>query len=423
MREKQPSRRLILWIVALVTVVLGVAGSLWRVGASRGWFAAGSRTATGRAGGAAGVSTSDRPAGSSLAGGGTVRERAADIPVGLLMDYYEHAVEHTPPRDPTGCMQRRERNYTAPPNPFTLVRSRLTASPADVAFRQQFDAWETRWRQGTLQATSPGTARATRQRGSSNGPDLAALAILEKLAIESSLNAVTLLDAGRAIDFLAGDEAAAAWYRAGLAKAQVEYQGTSPGDPKARPLLAVLDQTKALWRINDRRTMEKRFALARALNAPLSPESRRAGCLLAQMLFYQGRGSDAADVMLGLWKEHAQAGDLGALERSDFGEMYWETGLFLYVARRWDEAVPQLEGLLKTDDGRKRQACQYILECLVESDRYDEARARVKQYAEQYSLPAAQADQVEQRIEMRQRRKAATRPVTVGAGRSIDRAS
>ena len=37
--------------------------------------------------------------------------KSADIPVGLLCDYYEHGIEHAPPRDPSGVMQKRERFY------------------------------------------------------------------------------------------------------------------------------------------------------------------------------------------------------------------------------------------------------------------------------------------------------------------------
>src|SRR5579864_2209447 len=33
------------------------------------------------------------------------------LPLGLLSDYYEHGIEHAPPRDPRGVMQRREDFY------------------------------------------------------------------------------------------------------------------------------------------------------------------------------------------------------------------------------------------------------------------------------------------------------------------------
>jgi len=125
---------------------------------------------------------------------------------------------------------------------------------------------------------------------------------------------------------------AGCWYRAGLAKAERQYKDTPPGDPKARPLLCLLDQTKALWRLKDYAAMEKRFALAKRLNAPLSVESRRAGYLLADMLYYQRRFSEAADMIVAVQAENERVGDLGTLEKSDIGEMHWTQGLFLYIS-------------------------------------------------------------------------------------------
>src|SRR5438105_1879640 len=42
----------------------------------------------------------------------------ADIQLAMLGDFYEHGIEHTPPRDPSGAMQKRERFYRAPTDPF-----------------------------------------------------------------------------------------------------------------------------------------------------------------------------------------------------------------------------------------------------------------------------------------------------------------
>jgi hypothetical protein len=286
----------------------------------------------------------------------------ANVPLALLADYYEHAIEHTPPRDPSGSMQRRERNYTAPPHPLKLVRSRLSGSPGDRALRRDLDVWEKAFQQGAGDVSSY-------------------LDALERGAADSSLDAVTLLDVGRGMHFLAGNRAAAAWYRAGLEKAGREYAGRPPGDASAKPLLDLLDQTKSLWRLNDHAAMEKRFSLAMRLQPPLSPEARRAACLYSQMLFYQNRHGEASDVTLELWKRHEQAGDLGKLEKSDFGEMHWLTGLFLTMARRHAEAVPHWEGLLRTTDPRQQQAARYLVTCLVESGKYDEAKKRQAELA------------------------------------------
>jgi tetratricopeptide (TPR) repeat protein len=200
------------------------------------------------------------------------------------------------------------------------------------------------------------------------------------LARQSSLKANDLLEIGRAFDFLEGDEAAVVWFGAALDKAQAEYDKTQPGDPAARPLLYQLEQTKALWRLNDYRALEKRFALAMALNPPLSVESRRAGCLHATTLYYQGRAGDAADAILKVWEQQKQAGDLGALEKSDFGEMDWVTALYLYSARRYDEAIPYYQAFLQTDDNRKRSGAMMFANCLTMAGKKDEAEQVRKQY-------------------------------------------
>src|ERR1700730_15944728 len=57
-------------------------------------------------------------------------------------------------------------------------------------------------------------------------PTLADKLDVERLAGQSSLKAQTLLEIGRAFDFLFGDEAAGTWFRAALAKAQTEYDKT-----------------------------------------------------------------------------------------------------------------------------------------------------------------------------------------------------
>src|SRR5437588_7185312 len=73
---------------------------------------------------------------SSRIGAGT------DGSVGLLADYYEHGIEHTPPRDPSGAMQRREHQYRAPADPLDLIRSKLKSDADDGALRHKFDEWE-----------------------------------------------------------------------------------------------------------------------------------------------------------------------------------------------------------------------------------------------------------------------------------------
>jgi len=192
--------------------------------------------------------------------------KSIDIPVGLLCDYYEHGIEHAPPRDPSGVMQKRERFYAAPADPLETIPAHLGSGVDDRACLAKLEAWKSAWLHG-----DPAE------------PD--ALKALEPSCLASSLTSDVLIDAGRAIDWIGGDEGAASFFRVGLAKAEAEYARTSSGDPAGIPLLRALDQTKALWRIKDWIDLQSRFTLATALNVPLSPEERRAHYLVADMLY------------------------------------------------------------------------------------------------------------------------------------------
>jgi hypothetical protein len=154
---------------------------------------------------------------------------------------------------------------------------------------------------------------------------------------------------GRGFNALEGDQLAACWYRAGLAKAETEFQQILPGNKRTYPLLHVMDQMKALWRLNDFQAMERRFLLARKFNIALSPEARRAGYLYAEMLYSQQKFVAAADAILLVQREHDQVGDLGVLEKSDFGEMAWVQGLFLQMAGRDAEALPHFRKCTQLD--------------------------------------------------------------------------
>src|SRR6267142_4517911 len=73
--------------------------------------------------------------------------RTVDLPLMLVADYYEHGIEHAPPRDPSGCMQRRERNYVAPTNPFALLEANLTHSSEDASLMAAATTWRANWSQ------------------------------------------------------------------------------------------------------------------------------------------------------------------------------------------------------------------------------------------------------------------------------------
>jgi len=320
---------------------------------------------------------------------------AIDFPIMLLADYYEHGIEHAPPRDPSGCMQRREGYYTAPLNPFVLAHSKLSQSGADVELRKWMES---------------------RQSGFAVGKsaESAELKSLEPLLSASSLQSEVLLEIGRAFNFLEGDLLAGCWYRAGLAKAEQQYKDTKPGDPNAQPLLHLLDQTKALWRLKDYQAMEKRFALAKRLNAQLSPESRRARYLHAEMVFYQGRVKQAADLIVAVQAEHDSVGDLGSLEKSDLHEMAWVLGLMCEQAGRHSEAARYLETCIRLEGEHTGRAMGTRFWALLAEGRVDEAERQFEEYSRRFAPPprvtAAIKEKIDSaRISISQKRQASER--------------
>jgi hypothetical protein len=194
----------------------------------------------------------------------------------------------------------------------------------------------------------------------------------------------TLLDLGRAFAFLDSDAAGAAWYRAGIHKAERDDKDVRPGDPAPRRLLNLLDQTKALWRLKDYPALEQRFAFAMRWNPPLSPEARRAGYLHAEMLFYQKKYLSAADAMLAVQAAHRQAGDLGALERSDLHEMDWVLGLLLRQANRHEMAIVFLRRAGGSGGEHAMWATRFLFSSLLELGRIGDAQDIYNKYAETY---------------------------------------
>lgn len=300
---------------------------------------------------------------------GIAQLRPADVPLALLGDFYENVDEHVPPRDPTQPLQRRERFYRPPAEPFDLVLRQLSGSPADVKLKERMEDCERQWVRGDVLPPAQFTE-------------------LETLAVASSLSAEVLLDAGRAFDFLMGDHAAAGLFRAGLTKAQRQYQRSAPGDPACLPLLYQLDQTKALSRLEDHAALIQRFELAARLYPALSVEARRSQCLYARSLFKQGKSEQAADTILRLWQQDEQAGDLGKIDPSDRVEMDWLSGLYLISARRYEEAIPYFKDFLKRADRREPTAVRYLSICLRRLGRGMDAEELLARYHLSTGTPA-----------------------------------
>jgi hypothetical protein len=271
----------------------------------------------------------------------------------LLGDYYEHGLEHAPPRDPRGVMQRREDFYAPPQDPLALARAQHHGRNDD-RLEALLVAWQTNWSKG--QPTSDGR-----------------IGELQEAAGGSSLDAVWLLQIARSMQFLDGDKVAAAFIHAALAKAEVQFMRTSSGDPVALPLLRQLEQTKALWRLKDYPALGSRFRLARRLYPPLSIDSRRAGYLLADALFYQQRFKEAEATVLAVMDEHRRVGDLGMLDRSDAYEMNYQVGYLQYCAGDLEAAIGSLR--LVIGGGEHAQvAAEALLSALLQTGRLNEAQ-------------------------------------------------
>ena len=290
-----------------------------------------------------------------------------DVPLALVADYYEHLAEHAPPFQAGGVMQQRERYYQAPPDPFALLHSRLGSGSAND---RALGAWLVRAEDRFLSgAAYPSDESKT----------------VEDAAAKSSVDALTLLEVGRGFQFLMGDQLGAALFRAGLAKASMESKGVRPGDPSAQQLLHLLDQTKALYRVNDQAALAARFKLASHLYPPLSVDARRSACLCADALSVRGKAQEAADMILEAWRQDREVGDLGLTSSADVPEMDWRAGTYLSAAGRFVDATPFYADYVQTgsDDMRKRQAVVLWAICLDRQGKSDEA----KMVRTKYPLP------------------------------------
>jgi len=292
---------------------------------------------------------------------------AADVPLALISDYFEHRSEHAPPFQDGGVMQLRERYYQPPEDPFALLRSHLhpgNLNDAKVGARLALD--EQRFATGTPFPPDEATAFGEAVAG-------------------SSIDAPTLLEAGRGFQFLVGDQFAAAIFRAALAKATLHFKNVGPGDIDTQRILHLLDQTGVLHRVNDRVALAERFKLAMLLYPPLSVESRRSACLCADALSVQGKNQEAADMILEAWRLDRQAGDLGLLSREDVPEMDWRAGTYLSAADRFADATEYYADYVRTgrDEQRKRQAVVLWALCLDRAGKNDQAN----QVRAKYHLP------------------------------------
>jgi|SRR5665213_1556813 len=270
----------------------------------------------------------------------------------MVCEYYEHGREHAPPRNPDGSMQRRELFYRAPPDPFDIIESHLRTTSPDRQLFVDLLRIKTRWAAG-------------------NGPDDRTIAIIRKDAEQSSIPGVILLNAARGFQWLVNDKLAAAVFSAGLQKSWNEIRLNPPDDKGAQQLLNLLDQTRVLWSAENPDALVNRFRLARRLTPRLSIPSRRAGFHLTEALVADERADEAANLILEVEKEHRQAGDLGKRDKSDISEMTLVTGVTLFAAERYRDAVPYLALI---QGNQATPARTFLFEALLRSGQLEEAR-------------------------------------------------
>jgi hypothetical protein len=299
----------------------------------------------------------------------------------LLCDYYEHGLEHAPPRDPSGSMQRRELFYRTPPDPVDALCRGLGTGSTDRRTKDLFLRWQSKWLSGDSSCASVACARE-----------------LSQAAEGSSIDAVTLLEMGRALNWLVDDQFSAEFYKAALRRGFRDGQGLRPGDPQCLPFLRGLDQTRAFWRIGDYEGLELRFRYARRFNLPLSVESRRAACLLVDALYDQHRIDEALDTLAQAQAEDDRVGDLGALDRSDLNEMDYLHGFLLQCAGRNALAIPYL---LKVKRGRDHaeDATRSLFLAYVGLERFDDAKATLDEFFRKFIVSPAQREAFQTALE------------------------
>ena len=282
--------------------------------------------------------------------------KPVDIPVGLLVDYYEHVNEHVPPRDPTGAMQRRERGYRAPRDPSEML-GKKNVIPTNVP---SFGSMMAKLESDLLSGHDYESDRVGRDD-------------LRWMLQESSLSPEDTLEFGRGVQFLLGPKSAAVCFDVGLDRAMLGIVQNTVVENSPN-LVEELDQTKVLWQVRDYVGLEKRFRVVQHMYLPLTVENRRAAVLCASAVFLQGRFDEAVELLSEAQAAHNRAGDLGVLEKSDIAEMEYLQGSFLFSARKYNLAVEHFEAFLRSGDARAVEAARMMEICLRRIGREDRAR-------------------------------------------------
>jgi hypothetical protein len=294
--------------------------------------------------------------------------KAVDLPVALLFDCYENALENVPPRTDTSY---RQWSWEAPPLPMDVARGKLRkagASENDRKILAWLEDWEGAWNQDYPTTTDQ-------------------LWKLEPLLDKDAmLDFKTLMKIGISMSFLDGDEHAAAWIKAGMSKVIAETASLRPGDLPTNDYLGLMAQTRALWQRREFGALASRFEAERRLFPSQSRGARKAGDLLAEQLNYLGRSKEAVRVVLLVQEENERIGDLA---ESDRFEMHWEMGNFMFHAGDYERAPEHLRHIVRSaTHPHRNEAMRLLAISLARTGGLTEAEEVAQRWREEYRPPS-----------------------------------
>jgi hypothetical protein len=102
------------------------------------------------------------------------------------------------------------------------------------------------------------------------------------------------------------------------------------------------------------------------------------------MLFYQERHVEAAQAIVSVQAYNERAGDLGRQEKSDFEEMAWVQGLFLYCAGEYERSLPHWRTVMEiAGEPRRKMALDRFINASIRLGRVHELKPyydKLRQY-------------------------------------------
>lgn len=284
---------------------------------------------------------------------GDIKLKPVDMPVALLFDCYENALENVPPRTDTS---KRQWSWEAPPLPMDVARRELSKPGANESDKKVL-AWLELWEEGWKKDYPTTTDELWR---------------LSPFLSDSRLTQQDLFQIGIAMSFLDGDEHAESWQVTAIRRLMIDNEGNKiESDIIRNECLSHLAQTRALWQRHNYEELASRFKIETTLFPLRSKESRKSSILFAEMLYHQNLIGSASAVALEAERLSASVGDLSA---SDWNEMHWVVGGFLFRATRYDLALPHLRYSASHEAAsRKLQIMPLLALALIRTNQLQEA--------------------------------------------------